>query len=262
MTSSIGVCQIRTELTMKSIVLFLLLSSLAVASDYATLALIPLPTGEISGAHGARWSTTLSVHNLASVPAHLQYLCPGQGTILVPFPPIPPKTTFVESSQRPHKATWFCFVEEPPSSIAFSLRVWLLDASDFEVRVPVVLIEDFFTGTAALVDVPIDPSSRVTLRIYESADHGSSFQLRGFDREGNEVLDEIVSSDRATGGKQPGYTEIRDLATQWPHLREHSIATLHVAPLVSGVRFWTFASVTDNDTNRFFIITPGNGSDE
>jgi hypothetical protein len=240
--------------------ILILTTTSAVASDFTTLVLIPLPTGETVGAHGARWSTTLSVHNLGSTPARRQYLCPGQGSTLVPPVPILPKATFVEP-QVPHKASSLCFVEEPPSSVAFSLRVRLLEASDFEVGVPVVFIEDFFSGTAALVDVPIETSSRVTLRIYESADHGSSFRLRGFDREGNDILDEIVSSDRATGGGQPGYTEIRDLAARFPHLREHSIATLHVAPLVSGVRFWTFASVTDNETNRFFIITPGNGGE-
>jgi hypothetical protein len=115
------------------------------------------------------------------------------------------------------------------------------------VEIPVVHREDFREGQVSLLNVPVDPRFRNTLRIYSLSRSAVLIDLRF----GNGPTQQLYL--------QPGESWFEPATltfTDFP-LRGNGPATTRVvidAP--PGVPIWAFITVTNNDTQQITTITP------
>ena len=140
--------------------------------------------------------------------------------------------------------------------VAFSLRVRDVarQAEGFGTEVPVVrdsrmVLDEQLT----LLDVPIDPRYRTKLRIYAFNDenHGAFVQIqRGTQISGMSVILNRDCTGNACAAT-PWYGEV-DLAPGAAGER----VNLYVIAGAPGSLAWTFASVTNNETQQVTIVTP------
>ena len=233
--------------------------------------IVPLTAGPLPGAHGSIWESELRVFN-----ASLHTLAmPGREEIFQ-SPPIDPtvviqprRTERVFLGRRDNSVDGhFLYVPDPlVGSAKFSLRVRDIseNAGNLGVEVPVAGV-DQGAPDISIVDVPVDPKYRATLRIYgftpapmrvgvtilpESGDTPLAqfdVELRGIvttvfvpfpPHPAYLAIDPLVPAARAAGGR------VRVELTNY---------TANVSPPLPNI--WGFVSVTNNETNQVTVIAP------
>jgi hypothetical protein len=150
------------------------------------------------------------------------------------------------------------FVPKGDRSIAASLRVseTSKQAQNHGVEIPVVRLEDFSEDSIALLDVPVDPKFRLTMRIY-GLNRGTNFVNVSF---GNRSLQVPLRPGRTLF--DPSYAEVTDFApadTAPPSPRQDSMTVLVGVPgglENPGSPIWAFITVTNNETQHITTITP------
>jgi hypothetical protein len=248
---------------MVKILLALLLLSLPAsaalfAQSFATRALVPISLGESRGAYGSEWEVSLFIHNLSGVMVRDQ-LCPGEGVVGIGAPHIvvPPLATVEELPGFRPRASFVCFEDALPSQLSFSLQVREVTGrgAATPVEIPVVLQEDFLTGTAAIAAVPLSSETRVSLRIYDlDRSRGNMFEIRIFDPSGSLLVHEMVAGTQIP--PLPEMILLHDLGETYPALADAERVTIHIRSTIDDSPFWTFASATHNETQQFTIFTP------
>jgi hypothetical protein len=142
-------------------------------------------------------------------------------------------------------------------------------ASTWGTELPLPREADFHAGAFSLVDVPVDPGFRQTLRIYEiEMPQFASVRVRTFrldpDRsqptgDSDELLGETIVPlqypDLGGVPLHPGYAEVTDLSTLAP-LGDAQRVRLEIAPATPGLRLWAFVTVIHNETQHATVITP------
>jgi hypothetical protein len=133
----------------------------------------------------------------------------------------------------------------------FSLRVRDVSrtAEGFGTEIPVVRESEMFPGTMTLLDVPLDPAFRVKLRIYAFGElaAGALGRISDF---GTFSMNRSCSSV-AGCASTPWYAEL-DL----PVRGDDDRANLYVTPPAGATLAWTFATVTNNETQQVTVVTP------
>jgi hypothetical protein len=246
----------------------------ATADDSHELVLLPIHLdGILHGAFGAQWRTDLWLRNNGSSIATLApWSCPPDLVCLPVFPltfalhpgrslhNLPP--LFLPPDGNPSR---LLFVLRPFSDdVSYNLR--FADVSRFAIdggaEMPVVRESELLTRPAQLHNIPLGPSFRVLLRIYDVEYGFSDFRVSIYPQSEDNpaaVHQAIVrASSPYVGSFRPkasyGFLDITGLLVLekvWP-----ATARIEIEPLTPGSRFWAFASITSNETQIVTLVTP------
>ena len=232
--------------------------------------------GTVAGAHGSRWKSEFWIHNaggesvqIAPMDCGINQICPAV------FPPT--RTLVAAESLRNLTANF-----RPPSAnvgrllyvsnhgaknVSTSLRLW--DESrqnlDAGAEIPVVRQNEFLSGQARLVAVPLDGNFRLALRIYEMNLTQAKFHVRVYEQfEGvgaqvpmTQFDVDATTTETGTFRSTPAYGEynrITDLLLN--PVPRPPLLRVEISPLNQGSVFWAFIAVTNNETQRVSIVTP------
>jgi hypothetical protein len=229
----------------------------------------PLPGGQSS-----LWKTDLWLRNHGSEPVSIApWPCPADGVC----PAVFPFTKTLEPGEALHNLN--PFFRLPPAipgrflylskngakEVDINLRTFdaSRDASTAGTEVPVVRDADLRTSTLHLINVPIDPRFRQTLRIYDAAPSPTSFTVRVYDfteGKGGALLATatVEASSPETGEFRdlPPYGQIADLGSLFVTNGSRGAVRVEVEPRTPGSLFWAFVSVTNNETQQVTLVTP------
>lgn len=263
---------------MNTLLLLALLSSLEVQPQLhptagGEIVIIPLRIGTTKGANGSVWSVEGAIHNAGTYPARLTIgtclvgattskcmieLPPGK---TMPFPepinePVPYNAIAIYDAGDDHQAG------SSPRDVWFQLRVRDLtrQAESAGTEIPVVRTSRLLDRAANLLDVPIDPRFRTTFRLYLHPFGGGDgkFAVR-VSRDDQLVVERRYSLSAPvlrliyTGyiAAQLTVTDLfDDISCDGCRVR------VEVVPETEGMRFWTFVSVTNNETSQITTISP------
>lgn len=244
------------------------------SDDSYELVLLPIHLdGDLPGAFGAQWRTDFWLRNNGSQIATLApWTCPEELVCLPVFPlthalepglsihNLPP--LFAPPDGNPSR---LLFVLRPGSdSVSYNLR--FADVSRFELdagaELPVVRESELLTEPAQLFNVPLVPSFRVMLRIYDVEYGSSDFRVSIFPQ--SETNPPAVHQFHVTAASQhtgPFRTKasyasfdissLLNLEKVWP-----ARVRIQIEPLTPVSRYWAFASITNNQTQIVTLVTP------
>jgi len=263
---------------MKPMLLMLVLAfSLSAEAGERYRVLIPSYVDEPApGAFGSLWTTPLAIHNGTSSTFVFDPAC---FEVCQDHPRLTPGKT----QQQIHEFSWEWKSGQParvlgisvaegndsPAALSFQLRSADVSrsASNAGTEVPVVRETEFRTATLHLLNVPADPRFRLTLRIYEMDQAQSDFAVRVYDQAATTLLGGTtvhLSMPLAPDLPHltpvpvaPGYAQIGDLSTLLP-AGAALPATLRfeIEPKTKDSAFWSFISITNNDTQHVTLVTP------
>ena len=223
--------------------------------------LVPAFTPPVRGAFGSVFETTVVASHRGEGPRILLF---GRDTscftftpILEPLNPITLEAGAITIELPTDCSTWparFFYVPAGQTErTAFNARVHDVSRSNLShgTEIPVVRASEFTTGPVALLNVPLDPRFRNTLRIYGLAP--------------SEVVVTIDSREHVIA-LQPGRDEFEPSYAIFSQFAIDEIpANVRVtvrpltpitSPPTPTVPIWAFVAVTNNDTQEITTITP------
>jgi hypothetical protein len=259
--------------------LFAVLSVLAVMPAAADTLLVPvLVNREIPGAFGSLWMTRFAAANTGATPLIVHGAAPACNTDCVG-----PITDITLAAGESLSFLPYTTMEVPgkfirvdanrAADLYVNLRVQDLSrqASTWGTQVPVVREGAAATARIELLDVPSAGDFRSLLRVYDfDPSPGHSVTVRVYRSRqlsdvpsADELLQETplllrVPSDPAM---YPGYGEL-DISGLHIPPRQGSAPTsvvpvrIEIVPASPGLRFYAFASVTNNATQHVTIVAP------
>lgn len=231
-------------------------------SQYERILLPVSINGIVPGANGTQWKTDFWLRNDGadtitiapwSVSPHTHAL-PAQFALHNPQD--------LSSEGRGNPSQLLYVLETPTARISASLRVADVSRHDLNAGtdIPVVRDADLLTDRAQLLNVPIDPAtSRVLLRIYDVAITDASYAVSVFaqtEEPSFTVTSFFVHARTPQTGQfrnEAAYVQL-DLTSALP--ASPGNFRVEVSPRTPGSRFWTFASITNNDTQLVTLVTP------
>ncbi|HET7436672.1 MAG TPA: hypothetical protein VFN10_18330 [Thermoanaerobaculia bacterium] len=237
------------------------------AAQPAALETILLPVhiagAPLQGANGSRWTTDLAIHNAGPAEVIL-----GPCGVPSPLPSACPPSYFSVLAGETLRNHAVGFTDagvngrllhvraELASQLAFSLRVRDLAraAEDDGTELPVVRGEAFRTGTVRLIDVPLAPTSRVLLRVYDLDDRGDGqVRVRVISDDGAIADHPLLIA--ASGYGHPGGLPFAPGYGALP-LEGSGNVRVEIEPITPGLRLWAFATVTNNATQHVTVVSP------
>lgn len=247
-----------------------------------TRLLLPVVLLGTDGAFGAFWTTELWLRNGAPHPVYIFPYDPGCSTLPgCVLPPTAPGATF-----QPQSVTWgergniqgtFLHVEKGfVHQVSLQLRVRNLrdEQKGFGTELPVVSEDEFRPDRIVLLDLPVRPGYRTTLRAYSLdpvAAPAVIVRVYGLSDDTllpppRSPLPQFLSEQRyALESPPPG--QIRESVPDYLQLDLDQVAfapwrqvMLEIIPATEGMKIWSFASVTNNVTQQITTITPQPGA--
>jgi hypothetical protein len=227
--------------------------------------------GVVPGANGTQWKTDLWIRNNGNEAAMLAPSpCPQNQAC----PPVVPMTETLEQGSSLHNLPPFfqapdantsrlLWVREP-NDVSFSLR--FADASRSSLNggtdMPVIRENELLRRPAQLFNVPLHAQFRVLLRVFDVAYSSSKFRLTFYAQTEGQTqalhATEITATTVQTGDfrteaayAQFDVTDLLRMERTWPES-----VRIQVEPLTPGSRYWTFASLTNNETQLVTLVTP------
>lgn len=235
------------------------------ATDWKRI-LLPVVMSRLPGLNGSLWETEITafLQNGAGI---FPRNC-SRNSCLIPIPrdrPFRPSLYGIaEPDSRP--AQFIYAAAADIDRVSFNLRVRDLNrtAETWGTEVPAVREEEFRTAPILLMPLPVDPLFRTNVRIYDlDARANASVAIHVY------ADDEV--SPRATFlrtfttwpetvttvslPRYPGYVQF-DLGEAGAQLAGAETAWIRIEPRTQGLRFWAFASVTNNPTGHVTTVTP------
>jgi hypothetical protein len=231
--------------------------------------LLPVVTNSAPGAFGSLWSTFLAVYNGSDSTGVIEY---PFGCVIGTCPrglPIGAHETSVLTTIGPPPAAipgLLVYVLQPQNArFAFETRVQDLSrqALTWGTELPAIHESAARTDTLQLLDIPLDVRFRRLLRVYDlDARLASVVRVRILPMTSDVSLAELdlvmtpylmePFTDRPF---YPGYASLADF-TQLPGVAGMDRVRIEIRPVTSGLRFWAFVSVTNNETQHVTTITP------
>jgi len=263
---------------MRTTFLMLLLAlSLSIQAADRYRVLIPVYLEEpAAGAFGSLWTTPLAIYNGTSSTFQFDPACLEVCRDHAPL--TPGKTqqqietfTWEWRSGQPTRVLGLTTIagKDSPAALSFQLRAADISrsATNAGTEVPVVRETEFRTSTVHLLNVPVDPQFRLTLRIYEMNAAESDFAVRIYDQAANLLLGSsmvhltmpIAPNLPHLNGVPvaPAYLQIGDLAALIPAgAALPQMLRVEIEPKTSGSAFWGFISITNNQTQHVTLVTP------
>ena len=225
-----------------------------------------------SGAFGSEWGTTIVATNRSAEPIAAARpvfegnpMCPAICGCSARAD-LQPKETNHVCVEGFKDASGLIFY--PPKAqaddIAYAARITDHSriADTLGTEVPVVRERDFRTTSIVLPDVPINSRYRVAMRFYDP-DQRDGGQVRMRVTRGGETVEALVTLRYTIVNVQPepfpnrpAFAFIGDLAAMFPTLAGADRVNIELTPLTQGMRFWAFASITNNETQQVTTATP------
>lgn len=248
----------------------------AAAAQQQTI-LLPVAPDLVGGGFGSVWETQLAITNTGQRPVtvfgYAPSRCPFDPCNSTP-PPIPPQATIftgIISERCIGLAGRLLTVNDADAGqLAFTLRTHdtSRDEKSWGTVVPVVKRSSLYADRFSIVDVPVDPRFRATLRIYDAdASTPPAVNVRYFAEDPATPYpvahsDVLISETRPAFGLPPssdvvhcpGYAQV-SLATD-PALVAAGRLRIEIDPLDGRRDYWAFVSVTNNDTQEVTAIAP------
>jgi hypothetical protein len=163
--------------------------------------------------------------------------------------------------QRPNVARILFVDRDGAKNLSAGLRLHEVSRSttDAGTEIPIVRESELLTTSAHLHGVPRDANFRVLLRIYELVVDDARFHVS--------VSEETAGVDTAPPLSE---FELRATAPETGTFRTHpayaesaltspaasTTLRIDIDPLTPGSHYWTFVSITNNDTQRVTLVTP------
>lgn len=240
-------------------------------ADYQQV-LVPLTSGTVPGAHGSRWTSELHIFNASTTALRL----PGPEPFIVELPIdpaiyVPARETeqaFLKSRFIGLDGAFLYVPRAQEDAPKFSLRVRDLsqNAASLGTDIPVVSIDDA-KGDLTLVDIPVDPNYRATLRIYAFTQAPMLVGVKVFPEDGDTPIQEydvplngIVTLEPVEFPPYPAYTAFDPLTSvvrgaNQPRVRiEITNHNAIVSPPPPPI--WAFVSITSNATQQVTAVVP------
>jgi hypothetical protein len=216
-----------------------------------TRVLIPVLAIHLPGAGGSIWQTDVWVTNATDQPVVyslqpclLACCCAEINTIC-------PQSTAIHGDDRP-QGRWIGAPVGGFLRFEVRLRDLTRNASSAGVELPIVREDEFVSDEVHLLGVPRDPKFRITIRFY-GLDSSPVLNVDQFDQSGNVVRNDIVLLGRSTVDPgAPGYAQL----SIDPAAQAATPLRIRIRSLSAGIKFWAFASVTNNDTSEVTLILP------
>jgi hypothetical protein len=124
------------------------------------------------------------------------------------------------------------------------------------VELPIVREDEFLTQPARLIAVPSGPEVRATLRVYDPRrTQAASAQVEVLALNGTLLGTSLIQLQYRAESAIPGMAVI-DLNSLFPAIYSVSRYDVRVTPVPAQTEYYAFVSVTDNDTQQVFMITP------
>lgn len=227
-------------------------------------------------AFGSMWMTVVNIHNSSSERVQVLFNPPQCNIPTCPAPPV----TFAQPGVT-HLATSFFFFENNrvPENTGAIFRVERSRTNDIHfgarlhelsrrlntwgTEIPVVREPDFIRGrNVVLLDAPKSTEFRMTLRIFDLNGMGSGFRVRYVDRDGIRLHETVVTlkpnDDPVTRGFErfPGYFQTTDFSSVHSERERDGRFRVEIEPLDPSAEYWTFLTVTHNETQHVTFITP------
>jgi IPT/TIG domain len=234
--------------------------------------LVPLYfDGVLKGAYGSEWTTSLWIRNNGADAVRIApWSCAdGQDCTSAPATYALPSSRSlrslaplsVASDGNPSRLLYLS--QAGSADISFSVR--FADQSrgltDAGIDMPVIRENEALYGSAQLFSVPLKSSFRVLLRLYELGGVSSRFRVTIYPQ--SELDEQPIHSEEVTANVQAGpfqekagyatldVTGLLPLEKSWP-----DTVRIQITPLTAGSRYWSFVSLTNNDTQIVTLVTP------
>jgi hypothetical protein len=268
------VTQSRSGLFLGALFLLVPLTRLLAADDVADVerVLVPVLTTELAGASGARWQTELWVFQTTEAflgPIGIRECPPSRCG--PPPPPSPLNDAFRPTTFRTLPGELpgvLLYVRKSQAeAVTFGLRASDVSRRELSdgVSIPVIRERDLISGrTAQLLNVPASATSRIRLRIYDPyLTTAAVVRVRVYDAAGSDVL---LSEQRVALTVPAQNDEFRwpyplrpasaELDIAPPPNRGDAVLRIEIEPESAGLRFWAFATITNNATNDVTVVVP------
>jgi hypothetical protein len=235
-------------------------------ADFETI-LFPIARAPFAGEFGALWNNRNLGFNRSDIfvpvtPLVCQVTCP-RGPGIEAGSTSDPTDRF---THRPYDSSdgvlLYLFRNDSPM-VSFNSRIEDLSRSSLTAgtEIPVIREKDFLTSVAQLLDIPLDPRFRQTLRIYEpTIGGGSRVAVNLYDLENGALLahEEMTFPQPVAESfhPYPGYIQIGHFLERYPFLSLASRIRIEIGPLTEGLRYWAFVSITNNETQHVTLVTP------
>jgi hypothetical protein len=234
--------------------------------------LVPIAPSSQPGAHGSLWSTLLTARNESDAVVEVsagRFPC-----VLQPPCGYLPRTTFAPPAAFDNSnGGLFYFVGAPGAGkVTFNLRTRDMSrqALSWGTSIPVIREAGTFTTTLELLNIPTDSRFRVALRVYDfESPNARSVRLRIYDQAKDNpvptlppqtaLVDTVLKLDppfEPQFDAIPGSAAMTDLIATFPQLAQAEILRIVLDPISSDLRFWAFASVTNNEMQHVTVIAP------
>lgn len=241
--------------------------------QYERILLPVFVTEPVAGAYGSVWTSHLWIRNVGNQPVYITPVASCWAACIATPPPYlvvePNKTVQPRPFRRPGVPGWFLYVEKS-EGLQFALRAQDISrqSQTWGTEVPVVREADLFSTTINLFPIPITTDFRSHVRVYDfHPETPNSVIVRVYEFKpdtpwpvvSGRLLAErnytFYVSPRHSGGRDehPGYVELADLAE---FAAETELVRVEITPVESDLRFWSFAAITNNETQHLTLVTP------
>jgi hypothetical protein len=232
---------------------------------------------ELPGAFGSIWTTPLAIvnHGSEKLTVHGIYVYCPFGEPCVPPELVPDVTLFptLEIADTPLPGECYCkflrVAANRVEDLALSLRIQDVSrqSQTWGTEVPTVRERDARTSETELLDIPVGEAFRTLMRFYDF-EPAAGHQLRVriyqidpsvvdvFNQPPDVFLEEVVVTLQPphTGAVLPGYAQLSLSSLSRTPLTGR--LRVEIEPITSGLKFWAFASVTNNETQHVTTVVP------
>ncbi|MDP9361074.1 MAG: hypothetical protein M3P29_06440 [Acidobacteriota bacterium] len=250
--------------------------------SYERVLLPVVITSQVPGAFGSQWTTRVSILNNSGQGVDIQgYAGYPRGCPILCGQPITLAGITFYPSIAPGAITQGAILRidrRYSDNVEVHLRVQDVSrqSQTWGTEVPVVREKGLYQSTMNLLDVPIGAAFRQRLRIYD-VDARQDARVRVRFYRVNAAIDtttepfnpqpppdlllaertvQLTTEQRAgTPTNDLGYAEISNVGAL-PELQNADRIRIEVTSLTTGLRFWSFVSVTNNDTQHVTILSP------
>jgi hypothetical protein len=229
--------------------------------------LIPITQTNVPGANGSLWRTSITMlFRGEQEPRVDPYPCGTPVTCLYPRAPLNRSFDAHEHGYAGVGTTgqFLHVLREDAAKVSINARFYdesrLRETAGTEL--PIVRVEKFRTSTVSLVNIPVAPQYRHTLRVYDGDGRDTTVTIRAYANE--ETTPRVTATRQLTRPYadeppsltplQPAYHELA-LAQLLPLDRIDSVR-LEIEPVTQGSRIWAFVSITNNETHHVTLVTP------
>lgn len=232
--------------------------------------LVPTFGAAQAGELGSLWVSSFSARNTGSVPVYfapLPLTCQGTCPVVTTY--LPPMTTARPSNPgRTYPGGALFYVDKAlAANVQYGLHIQdtSRQATDAGVEIPVVRERDARTSTIILNDVPLDNRFRQRLRVYDIDAQGTNtVRVTFYDATDNTgplataSLQLPAPQPRQTTAspEEPGFAQLANWIDRFPQLQGHAVVRVEIDPVSTGLRFWAFVTVTNNDSQHVTVISP------